>query len=158
MGVSGAGKSTIAQALAESLSAPFIEGDDYHPRENVEKMSSGQALENSDRESWIAALTQAVNETHHGRGQYCILACSALNVQIREWIDTGLNEPCRYIYLDGSYDLIAARLSKRTDHFFNPALLRSQFDTLDIPEHALKIDINVAQDVIVSNILNALDI
>ena len=157
MGVSGAGKSTIAAALATQLGYPFLEGDQYHSPENIAKMASGKPLENSDRKLWIAALCEAANAQFSESQQPCIISCSALNTQVRAWIETGLDVPCRYVYLDGPYALIAARLSRREDHFFDASLLRSQFDALDIPDQALRVGIDRSQAEIVEDIIRALN-
>lgn len=152
MGVSGAGKSTVGRAVAHVLARPFIEGDDFHPAANVAKMTSGQALTNTDRQAWIAALCAQANE-----GAAAVIACSALNVTVRGWLSRGLSRPFTLVYLHGTETQVAARLSARDDHFFDPALLASQFDALDVPDDALVVSTDQTVSAITAQIITALD-
>lgn len=152
MGVSGCGKSTIGRALAARLNIPFIEGDDYHPQFNIDKMAAGQPLSNNDRKGWITALCGAANATGPS-----VMACSALNETVRNWLRAELKTAPKFIYLDGRQDMIAARLAKRSGHFFDPALLASQFAALDVPEDAIRICIDQAPKDMTAAIIAALD-
>lgn len=152
MGVSGCGKSTVGRMLAKRLDRPFIEGDDFHPAENVAKMASGQALTNQDREAWIKTLCPAANE-----GPSSIIACSALNATVREWLGAGLHKPARYVWLEGLETLLAKRLAGRSGHFFDPSLLASQFAALDAPQDAITVSVDQAVETIMKEILLALD-
>lgn len=152
MGVSGCGKSTVGKMLAEHLGRPFLEGDDFHPAENVSKMASGQALTNQDREAWIKALCHSANES-----QLSIIACSALNATVRNWLGAGLEVSVSYIWLKGSETLLAKRLATRSNHFFSPSLLASQFAALDPQEDAIAVSVNQPVEAIIAEILSALD-
>lgn len=137
MGVAGSGKTTLARALAEQLGHVFIEGDEFHGAANVAKMAAGLPLENSDRRGWIAALTDAVRTL----GAPCVVSCSALNPEVRNWIDGALDVAPDYVLLHGGSALLHERLSARSGHFFDPALLGSQLAALDPPPDAVRIDI-----------------
>ncbi|HLF27343.1 MAG TPA: gluconokinase [Anaerolineae bacterium] len=153
MGVSGSGKTTIGQMLAEHLHAPFFDGDDYHPRANVAKMSRGIPLTDDDRASWLAALAQLI---HHqlAQGQSAVLACSALKQTYRDHLR--VDPAVRFVYLKGSYDLIRGRLSRRHGHYMQPALLQSQFAALEEPDDALIVDVAQSPEQIVDQIVQAL--
>ena len=137
MGVVGSGKSTIATALSRSHDLPMIEGDSFHSKENREKMASGIALTNADRMPWLDAIAQFVNASPEGP---VLLACSALNEEVRARIVMGVDRPCRWIFLDVPHNLLAERLEKRTGHFMPPSLLASQLETLEIPGDVIRID------------------
>lgn len=131
MGVSGSGKSAVAEAVAQQLNAPFLDGDFLHPRANIEKMASGHPLDDADRQPWLEALNSAIyamQRTH----KVSILVCSALKQQYRDTLRKG-NKDLYFIYLKGDYNLIAERLKKRKGHFFKPEMLKSQFDVLEEP-------------------------
>lgn len=149
MGVAGSGKTTIGARLGAELGWRFIDADDFHPAANVEKMASGQPLDDADRAPWLAALHAAlVAETAAGRS--VVLACSALKAAYRRALvgggpDSGdavvVPVPARFVYLQGSPALLRQRLRSRTDHFMREHLLDSQLDTLEEPGDALVIDI-----------------
>jgi gluconokinase len=133
MGVSGSGKSTIGASFAGALGVDFVEGDDYHPRANVEKMQRGIALTDEDRAAWLQALADRIGvATAAGVG--LVLTCSALKRSYRDVLRTKAapGEP-RFIFLRGSRALIAERLACRRGHFMPPALLGSQFAVLEEP-------------------------
>jgi len=127
MGVSGSGKSTVAEALATKLGIPLLEGDDYHSQSNVDKMAAGIPLQDEDRWPWLKALHTAVSEL-----PACVLACSALKESYREVLTDG-DGIDTIIYLKGSADVIGARMAARKNHFMSTDLLQSQFDTLEEP-------------------------
>jgi gluconokinase len=155
MGVSGSGKTTIARALADALHWSFSDADDFHNPENVQKMRSGIALTDEDREPWLHAIRAAIEEWKcHEFGH--VLACSALKDSYREIL--GRNDPdVKFVYLQGDFDLISRRLKGRKSHFFNAALLRSQFDTLEIPKDALVVDISRTPQEIVQTIIGEIN-
>lgn len=136
MGVSGAGKSAVGALLAERLGAEFLDGDDYHPPQNVAKMSAGVPLEDADRWPWLARLNAELRK----RGR-AVLACSALKESYRRRLGEGLE--VRYVHLRGTPELIGARLAARQHRYMPASLLASQFAALEPPAHA--IDIDVAQ-------------
>lgn len=152
MGVSGCGKSTVGQALAARLGCPFYDGDDFHPPENVAKMASGVPLDDDDRAPWLARLAALLAE-HGERGETAVLACSALKKAYRDQLRSG--EQVQFIYLAGSFDLIWQRMSVRADHYMQPAMLQSQFATLEPPAPTEAVVVSVDQDIesIVAQIL-----
>jgi gluconokinase len=153
MGVSGSGKTTIGRALADALHWNFSDADDFHSPENVKKMKSGIALTDQDREPWLGAIRAAIEQWKRDECGH-VLACSALKESYREIL--GRNDPdVKFVYLHGDFDLISRRLKERKSHFFNAALLRSQFDTLEIPRDALVVDISGEPQEIVRTIIEA---
>lgn len=139
MGVAGCGKSTVGQALSGVWGRPFFDGDDFHPLENVAKMAAGLPLNDADRAPWLARLRQLI-DAHLAAGEDAILATSALKASYRQTL--GCDQPAvLLIYLRGSYDQILQRMAQR-NHFMPPALLQSQFDTLEPPDNALILDID----------------
>ena len=129
MGVAGTGKSTVAQALADELSLVFTEGDDRHPRANIEKMSSGTALDDDDRAPWLDALARWTRE-QHDNGQDTVLTCSALRRRYRDVLRAAVPEPTFFVHLAGPAEVLAARMAAR-DHFMPTSLLDSQLATLE---------------------------
>ncbi|GAA4947402.1 gluconokinase [Streptomonospora halophila] len=129
MGVSGTGKSTVAEPLAQRLDLPFAEADDFHPAANVAKMSAGTALTDEDRQPWLESLAAWIAE-HDGRGESTLMACSALKRSYRDVLRAAASD-VRFLHLDGSIELIAARLRERKGHFMPETLLRSQKSTLE---------------------------
>lgn len=127
MGVSGAGKSVIGELLAQKIAAAFLDADSLHPAANVAKMQAGVALDDSDRKPWIDAVGQRLATA---RGASLVVACSALKREYRDIIRTA-DPSVRFVLLDGSEELLAARLAGRTGHFMRSSLLRSQLQTLE---------------------------
>lgn len=155
MGVSGSGKTSIGERLASLLGCPFYDADDFHPPENVAKMSSGRPLSDEDRSPWLAALAALIQE-HVESGQLAVLACSALKERYRAQLRVA---PCvRFIYLNGSFDCIWDRMSSRAGHYMKPDMLRSQFEALEPPsaEEALIVDITPSIDDVMRTILATL--
>ena len=144
MGVAGSGKTTIASGLAEKLGVPFVEGDSLHPAANVKKMSSGMPLTDEDRWPWLKAIGERM-EVERLTGHGVVVSCSALKHTYRDCLRTEVHGKVRFILLDGSRELISDRMKKRKGHFMPPALLDSQFATLQKPdadEHAVVLDIS----------------
>ena len=131
MGVAGSGKSTIGGLLSERLGWPFRDADSFHPRANVEKMKSGTPLTDEDRRPWLEAIAAYMDE-RLGQGQSAIVSCSALRRAYREVLTRG-RPGVMLVHLAGSKELIGSRLSARRGHFMPPALLDSQFATLEAP-------------------------
>jgi gluconokinase len=131
MGVSGSGKSTVATLLAGALGCHFREGDDLHPRENVEKMRSGTPLTDADRLPWLHKIADEIDDWR-ARRECGVLTCSALK---RSYRDIIIGDRCDVVlvYLKGSHDLIHRRIAVRHEHFMPVALLDSQFATLEEP-------------------------
>ncbi|HEY2531576.1 MAG TPA: gluconokinase [Xanthobacteraceae bacterium] len=132
MGVSGTGKSTVAQALAVRLGWPFEDGDLLHPEVNIAKMHAGMALTDADREPWLEAVAAWIDD-RRAKVQPGIIACSALKRRYRDRI-IGDRAEVRLIYLRGTRGLVAERLAGRHGHFMPASLLLSQIDTLEEPE------------------------
>ncbi len=131
MGVSGCGKSTIAAMLAHRLHWIYEDGDWFHPHANIEKMHHGEPLNDEDRWPWLNAIAAWIDATL-AAGNHGIVACSALKRAYRDVL-IGDRKGVRLIYLKGDRDLIARRIAARADHFMPPALLDSQFATLQEP-------------------------
>jgi gluconokinase len=151
MGVSGSGKTTIGQALAQHLSWPFYDADHFHPEANVLKMSRGEPLSDTDREPWLTALHHLIAENleHHTS---LILACSALKEKYRQQLTDGHQENTQFIYLKGSLETIYARMQSR-QHFMKPAMLQSQFATLEEPPEAVVVDVQKSLHDIMTTLL-----
>ncbi len=154
MGVSGSGKTTVGQALAERLQATFLDADDFHPEANVAKMSSGLPLDDNDRAPWLSILNCELRTRSQGGGRV-VLACSALKARYREVIAAQL-PLLDWIFLDGSFEHIAARMRERADHYMPESLLRSQFEALERPENAVCISIELSPAEQVEAALSAL--
>src|SRR5207248_245029 len=140
-GVSGAGKTTIGQALAEELGWRFYEADDFHSQANIDKMRQGVPLTNEDRWPWLESLRQLIKRCL-AADENAVLACSALKEAYRRHLRVSDN--VKLVFLRGNYELIANQLRQRHRHFMNPALLQSQFADLEEPqatEHAMVIDL-----------------
>lgn len=132
MGVSGSGKSTIAAMLAHRLHWIYEDGDWFHPSSNIEKMHHGEPLNDADRWPWLHAIADWIDATRRS-GQHGIVACSALKRAYRD-ILVGDRRDVRIIFLKGDREIIARRIAARADHFMPPALLDSQFKTLEEPK------------------------
>jgi gluconokinase len=139
MGVSGSGKSTIGMILARDLGCDFRDADDLHPQENRDKTHRGIPLTDEDRRPWLAAV-RALIDRYENAGTNLVIACSALKEAYRKTLADGVHD-IRIVYLKGSTELIAQRLAARHGHFFDAALLRSQFDVLEEPREAIVVDI-----------------
>lgn len=138
MGVSGSGKTTIGKRVAQELSLPFFEGDDFHPPENIAKMSSGIPLTDADRAPWIDALVSALNAKPSADA---VVACSALSRFVRERIRSGLKEPAKFIWLTAQPEIIEERLRKRGQHYMKAGMLASQFAALQMPHTAQQVSV-----------------
>jgi gluconokinase len=130
-GVSGAGKTTVGELLARDLGWHFLEADDFHPASNIEKMRSGHPLTDEDRAPWLERLREQIKRSL-AAGENTVLACSALKRKYRQLLR--VNHEVKLVFLRGSYALISAQLSHRRGHFFDLALLQSQFDDLEEPQ------------------------
>ena len=146
MGVTGVGKTTVGRLIAQRIGARFVDADDFHPPANVAKMRAAIPLDDADREPWLAALNAHLREAAV-RGEAVVLACSALKSAYRERLRDGVPQ-LRFIHLVGTRELIAQRLGARSGHYMNPALLDSQFATLETPGDALRVDIGPSPEAI----------
>jgi len=139
MGVSGSGKSTLACALAQHLGWDFIEGDDYHPNRNVEKMRASHPLNDDDRRSWLVRLHRLI-VSYAGKGLSAVLACSALKADYRYLLGRGLAD-IRFVFLCGDPKLIRERLQARAHPFMPSELLDSQIAALEPPQDAVLVPV-----------------
>jgi len=129
IGVSGVGKTTIAKAIAEQNGCLFMEGDGFHPKENIEIMSSGRSLTDENRLPWLRKLSLAAAEERQKGG--VVVTCSALKRIYRDEIRKYIPD-VNFIHLHGRFDYIAKQMSQREGHFMPVSLLQSQFDTLEL--------------------------
>jgi gluconokinase len=154
MGVSGSGKTTIADKLAERLGWTFEDGDRFHPPSNVAKMSAGHPLTDEDRWPWLQAIADEIDRVCKA-GERAVIACSALKRAYRDILVHGRSD-VRIIYLKGTQELIANRLAMRKGHFMPPGLLTSQFKTLEPPsadESPVTVAIDPSVETIVDDIV-----
>jgi gluconokinase len=138
MGVMGSGKTTIGRALAERLGCPFIDADDLHSESNVAKLSAGIPLSAEDRNPWIERVAEVIRDLN-SRGETAVLACSALTQTIRARLATA-SPGVVFVHLRSDAAAISARLAERKGHFADPALLASQYATLEVPADAISVD------------------
>lgn len=131
MGVSGSGKSTVGEMLAQQLDAIFIDGDALHPQANIDKMAAGHPLNDGDRLPWLNQINQQLKvlETSNQSG---VIVCSALKRQYRQILRQGLSN-LLFLFLDGDEDTIAQRMKARQGHFMKAGMLASQFSILERP-------------------------
>jgi gluconokinase len=159
MGVSGSGKSTIADKLAERIGWKYEDGDRFHPPSNVAKMHAGHPLTDEDRWPWLKAIAAEIDRAC-GAGEHVVIACSALKRAYRDILVHGRDD-VRIVYLDGTKALIAERLARRKDHFMPADLLDSQFTTLEPPqadENAVRVSIDAPVETIVEEIVRQLEL
>ena len=154
IGVSGCGKTTIGIELSKRLGCLFLDGDDFHSEANIEKMSGGIPLTEADRRPWLDRLRRKIEECLDS-GENLVLACSALSRNSRDVL-RGNSADVRFVYLQGSKELIAQRLKNRKGHFSSPDLLDSQFDVLQEPDSAIVVAITLSPQEIVAQVSSEL--
>ena len=157
MGVSGSGKSTIADKLAERLGWSYEDGDKFHPASNIAKMKAGHPLTDEDRWPWLQAIADEIDRVC-GAGGHTVIACSALKRAYRDILVHGRSD-VRIVYLNGTQELIARRLAERKGHFMPSGLLASQFATLEPPdaeENPVTVSIDGSVDTIIDDIVRGL--
>jgi carbohydrate kinase (thermoresistant glucokinase family) len=154
IGPMGCGKTTIGKMLAGKLGWSFYDGDDFHPRENVEKMRAGLPLTDEDRKTWLENL--------HGYIERClmedrnaILACSALKQAYRDTLGID-QDTVKTVYLKGSYELLRKRIVDRKHPYMNKDLLRSQVETMEEPKDGLTVDSSQMPEIVIENIMKTL--
>ena len=156
MGVSGCGKSTVGQALAERLGAVYLEGDSFHPAANIARMAAGIALTDSDRDPWLAELSRQMAD--HDPLSSMVLTCSALKKSYRQQLVTYAKQVV-FVYLQGDRDEIHQRVAERANHFMALSLVDSQFETLeepDVDENVITVSINHSVEQIVDQVVQSL--
>ena len=157
MGVASSGKTSLGERLAERLGWPFRDADSFHPPANVAKMSGGIPLTDEDRKPWLAAIAAWIDELRASDGNG-IVTCSALKKAYRDVI-VGTRPDVALVYLKGSRELIGQRMATRQHHFMPPALLDSQFATLEEPgadESPLVVQVEASKEAIVEQVVREL--
>ena len=156
MGVSGAGKSTVGARLAKALHSIYLEGDSFHPPQNVTKMHAGTPLTDDDRWPWLDAIAAAIRDAGDGG---IVVACSALRRVYRQRIAKGAGRPVTFVFLDGSLATLRSRIGHRRGHFMPASLLDSQLATLEPPspdEDAIRVAIEPPLDDVAAAAIAAL--
>ena len=149
MGASGAGKTTVGQLLASELGWLFVDADDYHSPENVEKMRNGIPLTDADRAPWLETLRTLI-ANWIAAGKNTVLACSALKQAYRERLQ--VSPEVQVVYLKGTPQTLRQRLHARTGHFMTERMLDSQLAALEAPEDAVAVDADRSPAEIVTEI------
>jgi gluconokinase len=139
MGVSGSGKTTVGSLLAIRLNWMYYDADDFHTKENREKMMCGIPLTDEDRADWLRKLGDLI-QRYIEKKQNMILACSALKESYRQTLK--VNEDVRFVFLQGTYAQVEERMKERKGHYMKPEMLRSQFEILEEPKEALRVDVS----------------
>lgn len=153
MGVTGSGKTSIGAIVSERLGYDFIDADDYHPQENIQKMSLGEPLDDSDRLPWLREINNKVKASPRS----IVLACSALKESYRRILLDGIDKYI-VIHLKGSPELIVERIRSRQGHFAHEGILKSQFQDIEAPENAIVIDVSLSPDSIAWEIQRQLNV
>lgn len=157
MGVAGCGKSTIAEKMADQLGWPLAEGDDFHPKANVDKMRAGTPLTDEDRWPWLDLIVDWTKEQSEA-GQSTLVTCSALRRSYRDRLSAAPGKTY-FVHLSGTKELLFERISARKGHYMPPSLLDSQLDTLEeleADERGVVVDIDADVDTIVAEALSGL--
>ncbi len=155
MGVSGCGKSTVAEGVAAALGGTYVDGDDLHPQSNIEKMSRGEPLTDADRWPWLQQVGETLGQGVPPR----VIACSALKRAYRERIAAAAGTDVFFLHLHGSYAVLSERMKNREGHFMPTKLLDSQLATLEMPapdEPVVTIDIDKTPEALVAEAVAAL--
>ncbi|WP_186042902.1 gluconokinase [Burkholderia gladioli] len=153
MGVSGAGKTRIGELLAERIGCTFTDGDAFHSAANKEKMHHGIPLTDDDRWPWLQSIRAAIEEKQRA-GETAVFTCSSLKRSYRDVL-RGKDADVRFVYLHGTVEVLGERLKTRTGHFFDPSLLKSQLDTLEVPgeDEAVQVSIDQTPEQMVDEVL-----
>ncbi|XHU96521.1 MAG: gluconokinase [cyanobacterium endosymbiont of Rhopalodia gibba] len=152
MGVSGSGKTTIGKQLSCHLDYHFYDADDFHPPENIQKMSYKIPLNDQDRQPWLLSLSHLINNLQQHE-KNAVIACSSLKKSYRELLQ-GNHQDLVWIYLKGSFEQILERLDKRKEHFMKSQMLKSQFKDLEEPDNAIILDIGSTTEKIIKQVLS----
>ena len=158
MGVSSTGKTSVGTDVAHRLGIKLIDGDDLHPRANIIKMGEGHPLNDEDRAPWLERIRDAAFSLEH-KSEVGSIVCSALKKKYRDQIRDG-NSNVKFLFLHGSYDVILERMRQRKGHYMKESMLKSQFETLEVPgadePDVISIDINAPFDEVVERCIQAL--
>lgn len=155
MGVSGVGKTAVGTAVARRLGWEFFDGDDFHSEANVAKMSRGVPLTDADRDGWLDALTELIARLLREE-RPALVACSALKKAYRDRLRRA-GPGTVIVYLRASHHVVADRLGARTGHYFDASLLDSQYDALEEPADAVKVDASQPLDAVVDAVASHLE-
>lgn len=159
MGVSGAGKSSVAELLAKRLNSAFLEGDSLHPKANIDKMAHGIPLTDEDRWPWLDVIGREIAGLTD-QGKSVVATCSSLKRAYRDRLRKAAGGTLYFVFLKGSEDLLAQRMGERKGHFMPAALLQSQLATLESPEGeagVVTVDIDASIETIVEHARSGLD-
>ncbi len=156
MGVAGSGKTTIGTLLSEAMGWKFFDGDDFHPKDNIERMRRGTALTDTDREVWLDRLHELVRGVNE-RDESAILAFSALRKIYRERVTDGV-DGVQFVFLNGDAALLERRIKDRKGHYFGADLLESQFETLEEPEGIPTVEVAGTPEEVVSRVRKVLGV
>lgn len=156
MGVAGSGKTTVGEKLAATLGWKFLDADEVHPPANIAKMAAGHPLTDKDRAPWLAALRARIDDFLH-RNVSAVVTCSALKERYREVLLSGTEE-VKLVHLQGSPELLRARLRGRVGHFMAPGMLDSQLAELEPPKNALVLDVVHSPEELVETIRKRLKV
>jgi gluconokinase len=159
MGVSGSGKSSVGERLAERAGIRFLEGDRLHPAANVEKMARGTALTDEDRMPWLNRIGSEIKAALEG-GEGAVFSCSCLKRSYREILQTAAGGHLTFVFLDGTRDLLLSRMSARQGHFMPVSLLDDQLQVLEVPTgeaNVVTVNIDNPLEIIVSDACNGLE-
>ncbi|UAY78504.1 gluconokinase [Pasteurella canis] len=158
MGVSSTGKTSVGTAVAQRLGIKLIDGDDLHPKANIIKMGQGQPLNDLDRAPWLERIRDAAFSLEQ-KSEVGIIICSALKKQYRDLIRDG--NDVTFLFLHGPFDLVLERMKQRKGHYMKTSMLKSQFDTLEIPQtdepDVIHISIDGTFDEVVERCVKALE-
>ena len=157
MGVASSGKTVTGKAIARRLHAPFLDGDDFHPPANKDKMRAGIPLVDADRWPWLQALARALHDAPEPKG-VAIGACSALKRAYRDYLVQWAGEPILFVYLEGDAAVIGARIASRQHEYMPASLLASQFATLEVPgpdENVLSLPVTLPVEAIAERVVKA---
>ena len=148
MGVAGSGKTTIAQKLSKKINASLIEGDDYHSKNNIDKMSNGIALNDEDRYDWLIKIKDEILKRQ--KSQNLIVTCSALKEKYRSILNV---KNYYLVYLKINKETARKRINNRRDHFMPDSLVESQFSILEEPKKAITLDQSLKPDEMVNQLM-----
>lgn len=157
MGVASSGKTVTGKAIARRLHAPFLDGDNFHPAANKDKMRAGIPLTDEDRWPWLAALARGLHEAAGHKG-VAVGACSALRRAYRDYLIQEAGEAILFVFLEGTPEVIGARIATRVHEYMPASLLASQFATLEVPggdENVLAVPVTLPVETIAEHVVRA---